>query len=354
MLDGFRPNTTGKPFAAYDLATLPAAQQILEKALMRRKFVARSVTDLAQESGLSEAEVVTYCEGCSHIARSPYKTANGRVYYGHLERLLTKYALGPDGTMIEQFSPVNEPDAEEEDFEYHIALSFAGEDRRIVERLAEGLKRDNVRVFYDAHEKAELWGKDLYQHLQGVYRDRAKYCVIFVSDAYAKKIWTRHELKQAQARAFREHREYILPVRLDDTEIPGLNATTGYIDLRDHTVVQLKEVILQKLFGRDVTDDDLPRLTWRGDFVDFRGGQVASTWPNYLEQQQTKTTYVARVPRIRYGDEKPPRQTEADQPCHDCSAIKGEYHSSGCDWEQCPVCGGQALSCGCIVDSDAV
>src|SRR5437762_8536234 len=122
------------------------------------------------------------------------------------------------------------------DVDYDIAFSFAGEDRAVVEELVAMLTEKGVRVFYDTYEKAALWGKDLYQHLQNVYRDRAHYCVVIVSAAYAKKLWTRHELKQAQARAFKENSEYILPVRLDDTEIPGLNATTGYIDLRKHTV----------------------------------------------------------------------------------------------------------------------
>jgi len=86
-----------------------------------------------------------------------------------------------------------------EEFDYEIAFSFAGEDRTVVEELAKRLDDKGVR---DAYEKSMLWGKDLYQHLQVVYRDRARYCIIFVSAAYARKVWTRHELKQAQARAF--------------------------------------------------------------------------------------------------------------------------------------------------------
>jgi hypothetical protein len=237
---------------------------------------------------------------------------------------------------------------ESDDFDYDIAFSFAGEDRAIVEQLASKLTEDGVRVFYDAYEKAALWGKDLYQHLQVVYRDRARYCVVIVSGAYARKLWTRHELKQAQSRAFKEHSEYILPVRLDDTEIPGLNSTTGYIDLRQHTIDELQKVILQKLFGEDVEDEDLPELTWHGDRVEFRGEMVASFWPAKLARAQARTTFTVEIPRIRYGDESYDWHADAT-PCHDCNAVKGEYHVDGCDVEECPVCRGQALGCECII-----
>ena len=150
-------------------------------------------------------------------------------------------------------------------FEYDIALSFAGEDRSTAEALANHLSGDGIRVFYDAYERAALWGVDLYQHLQSVYRDKARYCVILVSAAYAQKMWTRHELKQAQARAFRENSEYILPVRLDDTENVAHNATVGYIDLREHSIEQLQVVVRQKLFGKDVDETELPQLPGRAN-----------------------------------------------------------------------------------------
>lgn len=117
--------------------------------------------------------------------------------------------------------------------EYDVALSFAGEDRKYVEAVAVELKNAGVRVFYDNFEIANLWGKDLYTHLQDVYQNQAKYTVIFISKHYAKKLWTNHERKMAQARAFKESREYILPARFDDTEIEGIPDTTGYIDLRN-------------------------------------------------------------------------------------------------------------------------
>lgn len=238
---------------------------------------------------------------------------------------------------------------ETKNFEYDIALSFAGEDRRLVGRLAKMLGDSGVRVFYDEYEQAALWGKDLYQHLQSVYRDRARYCLIFVSKAYAAKLWTRHELREAQSRAFRESGEYILPVRLDDTEIPGLSATTGYIDIRKHTARQLHDIVVKKLFGNDAEPADVPELNWRGELVSFRGMEVASFWPEKLSRAQLRAKFIAEVPRIRYGDESHDWHA-SEHPCGDCAAVKGEYHGESCDVEECPVCHGQALSCGCIID----
>lgn len=156
-------------------------------------------------------------------------------------------------------------------YKFDVALSFAGEDRKVADALANALRQAGVTVFYDRYKQAELWGKDLYQHLQKVYRDEAQYCVILISQYYASKLWPRHELKQAQARAFRESREYILPVRLDDTNLPGLNTTVGYVDIRELSVASICELILQKLGKAAVpsptdlvaatpSDDDEPEL----------------------------------------------------------------------------------------------
>lgn len=35
--------------------------------------------------------------------------------------------------------------------------------------------------------------------------------------------------------------------------------------------------------------------------------------------------------------------------CADCGAEKGETHHPGCDWERCPRCNAQLLSCNCSV-----
>ncbi|MED4690408.1 toll/interleukin-1 receptor domain-containing protein [Peribacillus frigoritolerans] len=130
---------------------------------------------------------------------------------------------------------------------YDIAISFAGEDRKTAEEIAEKLIRLGIRVFYDNFERANLWGKNLYTHLSDVYGEKAKYCLMIVSKSYEKKHWTNLERQAAQAKAFREEHEYILPLRLDDTEIPGLLPTTGYVDIRDTDISEIVELIIQKI-----------------------------------------------------------------------------------------------------------
>jgi hypothetical protein len=72
-------------------------------------------------------------------------------------------------------------------YEYDVCFSFAGEQRTYVEKVAELLRARGVSVFYDRFERASLWGKDLYEYLTDIYRERARFCVIFVSSDYASK-----------------------------------------------------------------------------------------------------------------------------------------------------------------------
>jgi hypothetical protein len=187
------------------------------------------------------------------------------------------------------------------------------------------LRSLSVRVFYDLYEQAQLWGKDLYQHLQEIYCDKARYCIIFVSQSYAEKLWTRHELKQAQVRAFREHREYILPLRLDDTEIPGINHTVGYIDMRAHEVQTVRDLVIEKLYN-DVHYDP-EALSWNGELVEYNGTEMAAFWPKKIKSAQEQETYtvVKEVRRIRYGDEDYDYGAN-ERPCRDCGVLKGQYH----------------------------
>lgn len=136
---------------------------------------------------------------------------------------------------------------------YHVALSFAGEDRGYVDEVAKRLQEKGVKVFYDKFEETNLWGKDLYTYLSDVYQNQAFFTVMFISGDYKRKLWTNHERTNAQARAFSENREYILPAFFDTSvEVPGVLRTTGYVDLSKLTPDEFADKIIDKLEKSDV------------------------------------------------------------------------------------------------------
>jgi hypothetical protein len=129
---------------------------------------------------------------------------------------------------------------------YDFCLSFAGEDRKYARRLKELLERRGARVFYDEAEKHKLWGKDLFVRLDEIYQHEAHYCVMFTSQTYVQKAWTNHERQSAQARSLQQQ-DYILPIRLDDTDIPGLRPSKGHMDVRKDTLPIIADTAMRIL-----------------------------------------------------------------------------------------------------------
>lgn len=104
---------------------------------------------------------------------------------------------------------------------FDVAFTFAGEDRKFVESVVQGLKDGGVtNIFYDEDFKAETWGANLIEFFTRVYSQEARYAVMFVSQSYVNKHWTRLERRAAQERSLIEASAYILPVRLDDAIVP--------------------------------------------------------------------------------------------------------------------------------------
>jgi len=132
-------------------------------------------------------------------------------------------------------------------YDYDVVISFAGENRHIAEDIASKLKASGVSVFYDRYEEARLLGEDLYERLHDIYSNKARYCIMLISLHYVDKVWAKHERKSAQERALKESNPYIIPVRLDDTPVPGLPNTIAYFDLRDRSTDELIILTLQKL-----------------------------------------------------------------------------------------------------------
>ena len=163
-----------------------------------------------------------------------------------------------DGKIIRRGSEI--PDTPR----YQVALSFAGEQRSYVEEVVRHLKSMRISLFYDNDERGYLWGKDYIETFHEVYANQSEYVVMFISKYYVEKAWTRHERRATLIRAFQERREYVLPVRFDDTPVPGLPDSVGFVQASDHSPKQISSMIAEKLsikpFDSEVSDVQHPRI----------------------------------------------------------------------------------------------
>src|SRR5262249_52771607 len=88
-------------------------------------------------------------------------------------------------------------------------------------------------------------------------------------------------------------------------------------------------------------------------FVPYKGRMVIQGWPAKIREAQEETHFLIgeeNYRRIPYGSEVGLRGINIKHFCHDCGAEIGQYHVVGCDIEECPKCGHQAITCSCEDD----
>ncbi|MBB4966442.1 toll/interleukin-1 receptor domain-containing protein [Saccharothrix violaceirubra] len=132
---------------------------------------------------------------------------------------------------------------------YDVALSYASADRAVAEEIAGRLTALGHRVFYDQARQAELWGTELPVVLERIYGRESRYCVVLVSRHYVESVWAREEFRSALAGALfgPDRADSVLPLRLDDTALPGLRPTVAYLDHRRLGTDAVVRLLLEKL-----------------------------------------------------------------------------------------------------------
>ena len=138
--------------------------------------------------------------------------------------------------------------AQSESRRHDVAVSFAGEDRGYVSKVVDAVRPD-FAVFYDEDFQAESWGEDGVEYFTNVYMNEARYVLMFISSHYAEKVWTRVEKRAALARAVTERSAYVLPVKLDDTELHGMPPTVIHLDARVLGLENIIRLLREKLGG---------------------------------------------------------------------------------------------------------
>lgn len=112
--------------------------------------------------------------------------------------------------------------------EYDVALSYAAEDRSVARKIAEELRRNKIRVFFSEDSSSELWGRDLYDYLNKIYTE-TKLCLVLYSKHYYEKQWTNLEWRNLKAQSASRSSFAILPVRIDQSEVPEDLANYQYL-----------------------------------------------------------------------------------------------------------------------------
>ncbi len=100
---------------------------------------------------------------------------------------------------------------------YDFALSFAGVNRDLAERLANRLTEREVSVFYDLNEQHNILARNVEDYLAPIYRSEAQYVIAIQSPEYPTRIWTKFESDQFKERFGTNS---VIPIRLSTVK-PG-------------------------------------------------------------------------------------------------------------------------------------
>lgn len=108
-------------------------------------------------------------------------------------------------------------------------ISYSHEDRSFVEQLATDLKTKGLRVWYDQWELKV--GNSLIEKISFGIKSQ-DFLIIVLSKSSVKSEWVRKELNAALIKELQEKRVVILPVVIEDCDIPPLLSDKVYADFR--------------------------------------------------------------------------------------------------------------------------
>ena len=83
---------------------------------------------------------------------------------------------------------------------YDVAMSFAGPDRAVAQRLWEILTERQLAVFYDQNEQFRIIAQNVEDYLTPIYNSDSCFVVVLLSKSYPARIWTKFESKQFKKR----------------------------------------------------------------------------------------------------------------------------------------------------------
>ena len=132
---------------------------------------------------------------------------------------------------------------------FRIALTFAGENRKLVEEIAQILAtlfgRDSI--LYDKFHQAEFARPDLASHLPNLYKNESDLVVLVFCDDYENKQWCKLEWRAIYSLIMNMKDQVIMLMRFNRLEPVGLHGLAGLIELGGLSAFQVAGLILERL-----------------------------------------------------------------------------------------------------------
>ncbi len=127
---------------------------------------------------------------------------------------------------------------------YDFAISYAGEDRHIVDLVATELKAKGFKIFYDRDFVKDITGNDLIDYLLEVYKKSAKNVIVFLSGNYLRKKWTGFEWQTIKQKLVNNYTsDFLKIVKIDDIPTPEIVETRAYIDAREMSANEIADLL---------------------------------------------------------------------------------------------------------------
>ena len=164
---------------------------------------------------------------------------------------------------------------------FRVALSFPGEQRAYVERVAAELDHllGSDACFYDRFYEAQLARPNLDALLHRIYGERSDLVVAFVCAEYKEKLWCGIEWRKIRERGATGDDRELMYVKLGEGEVTGMTLLDGYVDGREREPEEVARMIadrarLGKAVARRRTDGDRASL---GTEVALQGDAAGSS-----------------------------------------------------------------------------
>ena len=132
-----------------------------------------------------------------------------------------------------------------EDKTLDFAISYAGEQSDIATEIDRRLTELGFFVFFAERSRLNLAGEDGESLFLSIFSE-AKEVIVLISEQYKRKEWTRYEWDVIRKR---ENINRFIPVRIDETMMPGLPSNILYLEFTGDNYADIVDATVSRLLA---------------------------------------------------------------------------------------------------------